>query len=79
MSRITLFAASVILALQTSAVAQTMSVQSLLAQGYTIAGILPSPAGPGIFLQKETNLVVCFVTETPTSTEVATRYCKPVR
>ena len=67
-------------AIQTAASAQTMNVQSLLDQGYSVAGILSPPkGGAGIFLQKGNTLVMCFVAETPTSPTVATGYCKPVK
>jgi hypothetical protein len=62
-----------------SAGAQTMTVQSLLTEGYTIVSVMPSNAGPGIFLQKGDKLIVCFAAETPGSESVKTRYCKPVR
>jgi hypothetical protein len=61
------------------AAADNMTVQSLMNEGYTIAGIIPSSAGPGVFLQKSQSLIVCFVAETPASPTVATRYCKPVK
>jgi hypothetical protein len=63
-----------------SAQNQKISVQSLLNDGYTIAGITTSQAGGGlVYLQKGTTLMLCFVTETPTSAAVDTRYCKPVK
>jgi hypothetical protein len=58
---------------------QKQTVQSLLADGYTVVGIMPSNAGPGIFLFKGQSLIVCFAAETPKSEAVETRYCKPVR
>lgn len=61
-----------------SAWAQGMTVRSLLSSGFTIVGVIPSSAGPGIFLQKADKLIVCFVAETPKSADVATSYCKPV-
>jgi hypothetical protein len=63
----------------TAFAAEAPTVESLLAAGYTVVGTIPSTAGPGIFLQKERDLIVCFVAETPTSPTVATQYCKPVR
>jgi len=68
-----------IAAMITSAAAQTMSVQSLLTEGDNIVDIMPSSAGPGIFLQKGDTLIACFVAETPNSPDLVTRYCKPVR
>lgn len=62
-----------------TASAQTMTVQSLMNEGYTIAGVITSPAGPGVFLQNGHALIVCFVAETPASPTVATQYCKPVK
>ena len=61
-----------------AALAQGPKVQSLLAEGFTVVGTVPSPIGPGLFLQKGDKLFVCFVVETPTSPELSTRYCKPV-
>jgi hypothetical protein len=43
------------------------------------AGVVTSPAGPGVFLQKGNALVVCFVAEKPGSAAVDTQYCKPVK
>ena len=55
-----------------------VTVTSLLAQGYTVVGAITSPIGPGVFLEKGASLYACFVVETPTSTDLKTRYCKPV-
>jgi hypothetical protein len=64
----------------TAVSAQTTTVQSLLDNGYTIAGITSTPkGGASIFLQKGNALVYCFAAETPTSPTVATQYCKPVK
>ena len=72
--------ASVLLAVsQTGLAAQEVSVSSFLKQGYTVVGAFPSPAGPGLFLQKGDALVVCFVAEKPGSPAVVTQYCKPVK
>jgi hypothetical protein len=66
-------------ALQAAApAAQDLNVASLLKEGYAIVGVVPSPAGPGIFLQKGAALILCFVAEKPDSPIVATQYCKPV-
>jgi hypothetical protein len=55
-------------------------VQSLMDNGYTIAGITTSlTGGAGIFLQKGNALVYCLAAETLTSPTVATQYCKPVK
>ena len=67
-------------AAQTAVSAQTENVQSLMADGYTIAGVTQPPSGgAGVFLQKGNVLVFCFVAETPDSPTVATKYCKPVK
>jgi hypothetical protein len=58
---------------------EAVTVQSLLKQEFIIVGTITSPAGPGLFLQKDERLYLCFVAETPQSTTVATRYCKPVQ
>lgn len=80
MRNIALLAALALPATQTAVSAQTMSVQSLMAEGYTIAGInSPPKGGAGVFLQKGNALVMCAVAETPTSPTVATLYCKPVK
>ena len=64
----------------TAVLAQTMTVQSLMSEGYAIAGVTQPPGGgAGVFLQKGTVLVFCFVAETPDSPTVATKYCKPVK
>jgi len=70
----------VLAAAQTTVSAQTMTVQSLLNNGYTVAGIFTSKIGwPGVFLQKGNTLVLCFVGEKPDSASVDTQYCKPVK
>jgi hypothetical protein len=59
--------------------AQQVTVQSLLAQDYAVVGTTaPASGGGAVFLQKKEKLYFCYVTETPTSATVATRYCKPV-
>ena len=79
MTRTLLLATGFALAfLQAAAAAQDSSVAWLLKEGYTIVGVVPSPAGPGLFLQKGTELMLCFVAEKPESPTVATQYCKPV-
>jgi hypothetical protein len=62
-----------------SVLAQEQTVAALLKDGFAIAGVIPSPAGPGLFLHKGDKLMFCVVAETPSSADVATRYCKPVR
>jgi predicted Kef-type K+ transport protein len=72
-------AGTLVLAFASAAMAQKLTVQSLLADGYAVVGVMPSNAGPGIFLSKGQSLIVCFAAETPKSEAVETRYCKPVR
>ena len=70
----------VLIAAQTAVSAQTMTVQSLIDDGYQVAGVTQPPAGGvGVFLQKGNALVFCFAAETPSSPTVATKYCKPVK
>jgi hypothetical protein len=80
MRNIAPLAALALAATQTAVSAQTMNVQSLMDDGYTVAGVLsPRGGGASILLQKGNALVFCFVAETPTSPTVATKYCKPVK
>ena len=73
-------AALVLTAAQTALSAQTVNVQSLMGDGYTVAGVASPPAGgAGVFLQKGNALVFCFVTEKPGSAALDTQYCKPVK
>ena len=55
------------------------SVSSLLAEGFTVVAAIPTHIGPGLFLQKGDRLFACFVNETPSSPDLSTAYCKPVR
>ena len=57
---------------------QPATVKDLLAQDFVVVGTFRDAAGGGIFLQKKDKLFFCLVSETPTSTAVTTRYCKPV-
>lgn len=66
-----------------TAVAQTtppkVTVTSLLAQDFVIAGSMAVPSGGvGLFLRKAKKLYFCYATETPGSAAVVTEYCKPV-
>jgi hypothetical protein len=80
MRNIALLAALALAAMPTAVSAQTTTVQSLIDDGYTVAGITTSPTGGvSIFLQKGNTLVYCFAAETPNSPTLATRYCKPVK
>ena len=56
-----------------------VTVQSLISQDFVVVGAITSPVGPGLFLQKKDKVVFCLVVETPTSQDVTTRYCKPVK
>jgi hypothetical protein len=59
--------------------AETITVQSLLKQEFAVVGVTFNPAvGAGLFWQKKDQLFTCFVSETPQSPVVTTRYCKPV-
>ena len=74
-----IFAAAALAVLATPAIAAD-TVQSLLAQGYTIvAATAPTGGGGALYLQQKEKLYFCFVTETPTSPALTTRYCKPVQ
>jgi hypothetical protein len=57
---------------------QAVTVASLLGQEFTVVGTIASNIGPGVFLQKKDKLFLCFISETPASPAVTTRYCKPV-
>ena len=78
MRRALLIAAVLLLGASVAEAQQAVTVKSLLAQDFAIVGTIPSSAGPDVFLQKKDKLFLCFVAETPSSTAVATRYCKPV-
>jgi hypothetical protein len=70
----------VLAATQTAVSAQTVNVQSLMGDGYTVAGVASPPAGgASVFLQKGNTLVFCFVSEKPGSASLDTQYCKPVK
>jgi len=55
-----------------------VTVSSLLKQGFDVVGVMNSSAGAGVFMRKADKLIACFAAETPTSTTISTRYCKPV-
>jgi hypothetical protein len=77
--RILVAALVVVLGMGAAGAQEGTTVEGLLKEGYGIVGVMPSSAGPGILLQKQTALVMCFVAETPGSAEILTQYCKPVR
>jgi hypothetical protein len=54
------------------------TVQSLLSKGYMVVSSFMSTIGPGLFLQKEDSLYLCFASEKPDTKELTTKYCKPV-
>ena len=55
-----------------------VTVSSLLKQGFDVVGVMNTSAGAGVFMRKADKLIACFAAETPTSTTISTRYCKPV-
>ena len=58
---------------------EKVTVSSLLAQDYAIAGAAaPGNGGAALFLRKGARLYFCFVSETRQSATVSTEYCKPV-
>lgn len=66
-------------ALAQTAPVEKITVSSLLAQDYAIAGTTAVPSGgAALFLRKGAKLYFCFVTETRQSATVSTEYCKPV-
>ena len=74
-----MFVAFVVALAVTQAFAQDgVTVTSLVSDGYEVKGVIPSNAGPGILLQKDKSLVMCFVAETSESETIVTQYCKPV-
>jgi hypothetical protein len=75
--RFALFSAAVLAASPVVA-ADTLTVQSLISDGYVVSSSWMSPIGPAIVLQKSDKLYLCFVTERPDSPDIATKYCKPV-
>ncbi|HUI95622.1 MAG TPA: hypothetical protein VLX44_07710 [Xanthobacteraceae bacterium] len=80
MKRAILLAAALALLATTAVAADKLTVQSLLAQDYAVVGTTsPLGGGGGVYLQKKEKLYFCYVAETPTSTTVATVYCKPVQ
>ncbi len=58
--------------------ADAPTVQSLAADGYAVVSAFPSPLGAGFVLQKGGDVYICFAAETPGSTDMKTKYCKPV-
>lgn len=59
--------------------AEKVTVSTLLAQDYAIAGTTSVPTGgAALFLRKGAKLYFCFISETRQSATVSTEYCKPV-
>ena len=59
---------------------EPVTVQSLLKQQFGVVGAATLPGGgASLFLQKQQQLYYCYVSETPQSAAVTTRYCKPVQ
>jgi len=54
------------------------TVQSLAADGYAVVSAVPSQLGIGLVLQKGADVYVCFASETKSSPDIKTLYCKPV-
>ncbi len=89
MKRVSVLSMAAFALLALPAVAQDVpqSVGELLKNGYEVKGIMPSNAGPGILLEHsskgtdgavQTDLIMCFVAETPASPTIKTQYCKRV-
>jgi hypothetical protein len=55
-----------------------VTVSALLHQGFEVVGVTQTSAGAGLFMRKADKMYACFVSETPTSPTISTRYCKPV-
>ena len=80
MKRAIFAAAALAVLAMPAAAAEDVSVSALLAQGFTIVGtVAPPSGGGGLYLQQKEKLFFCFVSETPSSPTLTTRYCKPVR
>jgi hypothetical protein len=79
MKRLKMIAVAAVLVAPAAVAQEAVTVQSLLKQQFAVTGAITSPIGPGVFLQKQDQLYLCFIVETPQSPTVATRYCKPVR
>ena len=68
-----------VLAQSASSPSENITVSSLLAQDYAIVGTVAVPSGGGgLYMRKANKLYFCFVTETPQSATLSTRYCKAV-
>jgi hypothetical protein len=55
-----------------------VTASSLLRQGFDVVGVTQTSAGAGLFMRKADKMYACFVSETPTSPTISTRYCKPI-
>lgn len=73
------FSAGSAFAQSAGAAGERITVGSLLAKDYVIAGAIATASGaPGLFLRNGSRVYLCFIAETPQSATVATQYCKPV-
>jgi hypothetical protein len=76
--RLAFFALLIVLAPRW-AQADEITVSTLLRDGFDLVGAVPTSIGaPGLFMRKADKLYICFVSETPASPTLSTRYCKPV-
>jgi hypothetical protein len=76
--RLAFFALLIVLAPRW-AQADEITVSTLLRDGFDVVGAVPTSTGaPGLFMRKADKLYACFVSETPNSPTLSTRYCKPV-
>jgi hypothetical protein len=56
----------------------TITISTLLHQGFDVIGVTQTSAGAGLFMRKADKMYACFASETPTSPTNSTKYCKPV-
>lgn len=75
--RATLFGVGLLVAGPVGA-AETITIQSLISDGFSVASAWMSPIGPAMVLQKGDKLYLCFATERPDAPDIVTKYCKPV-
>ena len=58
---------------------EKVTVQSLIGQDFQVVGtIFNQGSGTSVFLQKKDKLYFCALLETANSSDLSTRYCKPV-
>ena len=69
----------VVLAATCARADDAITVSALLHQGYDVVGVVQTSSGAGgVYLRKADKMYGCFISETPTSPTISTRYCKPV-